>query len=72
MTYNIGKMERLTRVFVGSLLIGWGIFFAGKIGTIMCLGGLIPLLSGFVGNCPLYSIFKINPLEEYENIDKLS
>jgi len=58
MVCNIGEIERLARVFAGSLLIQWGIFFGSKIGLVMFVIGIIPLTTGLVGNCPLYTIFK--------------
>ncbi len=54
---NIGKIDRIIRVVVGILLIG-NVFFAlhHPIGWI----GVILLVSGIVGKCPLYSILNIN------------
>lgn len=65
MICNIGEIERLARVFVGSLLIGWGIFFGNRIGIIMLAIGIIPLTTGLVGNCPLYTIFKNHYFGDY-------
>jgi hypothetical protein len=65
MIYNIGETERLARVFVGSLLIGWGIFFGSQLGITMFVIGIIPLTTGLVGNCPLYTIFKNYYLGNY-------
>ena len=60
MTCNIGSTDRIARISVGSALIGLGIFVAGTAGIIMSIVGLVPLITGLVGNCPAYSIFKIN------------
>ena len=65
MIYNIGETERLARVFIGSLLIGWGIFFGSRLGITMFVIGIIPLTTGLIGNCPLYTIFKYYYLGNY-------
>jgi len=65
MLCNIGEIERLGRVFFGSLLIGWGIFFGSQIGIVMFVIGIIPLTTGLIGNCPLYTIFKNYYLGSY-------
>ncbi len=66
MNCNIDKTERIARVFIGSLLIGWGIFFGSRMGAMMFIIGIIPLVTGFVGNCPFYTTFKNNFLEDYK------
>jgi uncharacterized membrane protein len=60
MKHNIGKNERTLRVVVGCALIACGIMVSGTAGIIMTAVGLIPLGTGLVGNCPVYSIFNIN------------
>ena len=56
---NVGKFERLIRVLVGCL-----IFYIGVISQIepKLWGyiGLVPVLTGILGWCPLYLPFKIN------------
>jgi len=57
MKVNEGRLDRALRVIVGLFLISltfWGPESAW--GWI----GLIPLLTGLIGFCPLYSIFKIS------------
>jgi len=49
---NVGKFERLIRVLVGCL-----IFY---IGVIWGYVGLVPVITGILGWCPLYLPFKIN------------
>ena len=65
MIYNIGETERLARVFIGSLLIGWGIFFGSRLGITMFVIEITPLTTGLVGNCPLYTIFQNYYLGNY-------
>ena len=56
---NVGKFERLIRVLVGCL-----IFYIGVVSQIepKLWGyiGLVPVLTGILGWCPLYLPFKIN------------
>ena len=56
---NVGKFERLIRVLVGCL-----IFYIGVISplepTLWGYVGLIPVITGILGWCPLYLPFKIN------------
>ena len=60
---NVGKVDRVIRVVVGIVLIG-NVFYAlqSPIGWL----GVILIVTGLVGKCPLYSIIGINtkPLSE--------
>ena len=60
---NVGKIDRVIRVVVGIILIG-NVFYALQhpIGWL----GVILIVTGIVGKCPLYSIVGINtkPLSE--------
>ncbi len=60
---NVGKIDRIIRIVVGILLVG-NVFYALQhpIGWI----GVILIVTGIVGKCPLYSIIGINtkPLAE--------
>lgn len=51
---NIGHLDRALRIVVGMLLIALAI--GGTIGLWGYLG-VVPLLTGVVGNCPLYAMF---------------
>lgn len=57
MKANVGKVDRVVRVAAGLALIGMA--FGGVIGGWGYLG-IVPLLSGAVGLCPLYSVLGIN------------
>ena len=54
---NAGKLDRIIRVIVGALLVG-NVFTGVQtpIGWI----GLILIITGLFGTCPLYSILGIN------------
>ena len=56
MTKNVGNIDRIVRVVIGVLLI---------IGALMGYGwwmwiGVVPLATGLMGSCLLYSILGIN------------
>ncbi len=57
MTKNEGNVDRVLRVVAGLLLIG-----LAATQTIGAWGyiGIVPLITGAVGMCPLYSILGIN------------
>lgn len=57
MKVNEGTIDRAVRVLAGLVLIG-----LAATGTIGLWGyiGVIPLVTGAVGMCPLYSILGIN------------
>jgi hypothetical protein len=60
---NVGKIDRIIRVVVGIILVG-NVFYAlhHPIGWL----GVILIVTGIAGKCPLYSIIGINtrPLSE--------
>ena len=60
---NVGKIDRIIRVVVGIILVG-NVFYAlhHPIGWL----GVILIVTGIAGTCPLYSIIGINtrPLSE--------
>jgi hypothetical protein len=54
---NVGKIDRIIRVVVGIILVG-NVFYAlhHPIGWL----GVILIVTGILGTCPLYSIIGIN------------
>jgi len=54
---NEGKVDRILRVVVGLALIS--LVFIGPQSAWGWVGA-VPLVTGLVGNCPLYSILGIN------------
>lgn len=54
---NEGKIDRLLRVVLGAVLIA--LVFIGP-QTVWGWVGVVPLFTGLVGNCPLYSLLGIN------------
>ena len=63
--HNMGKTDRIIRVILGVLLIG-NVFFAlqNPIGWI----GVILLVTGIAGICPLYSLLNINTESAAEKV----
>lgn len=57
MCFNAGKADRVLRVVVGLSLIAYGIISQNYIVAAI---GAVPLLTGAIGFCPLYPIFKLN------------
>lgn len=56
MAKNEGNIDRIVRVIVGLALLS--IVFVGP-QTLWGLIGIVPLVTGLVGTCPVYSIFGI-------------
>jgi uncharacterized membrane protein HdeD (DUF308 family) len=63
--HNVGKIDRIVRIILGLLLIG-NVFFALQhpIGWI----GVILLITGIAGICPLYSLLGMNTKSAAERI----
>ena len=58
---NLGSTERMMRLTGGLILIGVGLYLFGgkngeKIGIIIALSGVLPILTGLLNYCPLYSV----------------
>lgn len=56
---NEAMWERIGRVAIGLVLLGlgWTGVVDGTLGTVFKYLGFVPLLTGLVGWCPLYSLF---------------
>jgi len=57
MKKNLGGIDKTLRIIVGIVLIVLAI--TGTLGAWAWIG-VIPLATGLIGNCPLYSILGIN------------
>lgn len=61
MRVNMGIIDRAVRVVVAAVLIGVGLgVVRGPVGIAMAAVGVIPLLTGLSGFCPLYVPFGID------------
>jgi DUF2892 family protein len=59
MTRNVGTVDRVIRVLAGILILG----LYGALDPpwkYVTLIGLIPLGTGLLGNCPIYTVLGIN------------
>ncbi len=58
---NVCGIDRLLRVVAGAVLVG--LSFAGPFTEVLYpwgLIGLVPLVTGLIGWCPAYSLFRFN------------
>jgi len=57
---NEAIWDRIARVALGIVLLylGWGGVVSGGLGVFLGIIGFVPLLTGLVGWCPLYTLFK--------------
>ena len=62
MKTNEATWDRIARVLLGlaMLYLGFGGVVGGTLGIVIGVIGFIPLLTGLVGWCPLYSLFKFS------------
>jgi hypothetical protein len=57
---NVGKFERLIRILVGFLIFYMGVLSQTAEPKLWGFIGLILVITGILGWCPLYLPFKIN------------
>lgn len=58
MPLNVGFADRTVRIVIGLLVLT--LLFADGNARWLGLIGLVPLVTGFIGSCPLYSLFGFN------------
>lgn len=56
MKCNVGKPDKAIRIILGVVIIALGFVYGSWFGLI----GAIPILTAFMGFCPLYSIIGAN------------
>jgi hypothetical protein len=56
MNSNMGSTDRILRLVIGVAAIATGVYYQSWWAAI----GLIPLLTSFIGWCPLYAPFKFS------------
>ncbi len=67
MKKNIGKVDRIARILLGSAIIIVGANMNSVFGVL----GIIPIVSSQIGFCPLYTLLGINTnSKELERIKK--
>lgn len=56
MKYNVGNIDRLLRVVLGIIIMAVALYYQSLWGLV----GIIPLVSGLTGFCPLYGAFGLS------------
>lgn len=61
MTVNESSLDRVLRVVVGALLVlAWGLgWWTGTWAVVLGIVGIVLVLTGLVGFCPLYRVLGI-------------
>ncbi len=60
---NVGKIERVIRVFAGLIILGLGLFFGSWWGLV----GFIPILTAVIAWCPLYALIGFSTCRDPES-----
>lgn len=56
MKKNESSIDRVVRIGLGLAILGAGLYFESLLGLI----GFVPIATGAIGYCPLYTVFGIN------------
>ncbi|RPH62863.1 MAG: DUF2892 domain-containing protein [Chloroflexi bacterium] len=66
MKVNESNVDRIIRVVVGIVLLylGFGGVLGGVLAIVADIFGVIMLLTGAIGFCPLYTLFKFSTLKK--------
>jgi hypothetical protein len=57
---NVGSTDRLIRIVLGLAILSLFFLFPEASWRYASLIGIIPLLTGFMATCPLYSLFGLS------------
>jgi hypothetical protein len=57
---NVGTTDRIIRMVVGLVLIAGFVLNPGGNWSWLYLIGIVPLVTGIVGSCPVYSLLGIS------------
>jgi len=62
---NEAGWDRIVRIVLGVALLylGWAGVVTGGWGTFLKFMGFVPLLTGLIGFCPIYAIFKVRTIK---------
>ena len=60
MTTNVGTIDRMLRVIAGLVLIALALGYVSGYQTMWGWIGIIPLVTGLFGTCPVYSLLGLN------------
>ena len=56
MNVNVGGIDKNLRIVAGLAIIAWGVISSNWLGAI----GLVPLATGLINFCPVYSLLGFN------------
>lgn len=56
MKFNVGGIDRILRILAGLALVAW----AALGGPVWAWIGVVPLVTGSIGFCPLYPLLGLN------------
>ncbi len=59
-TNNVGMIDRVLRILVGAVLLVAFFIYPNASWRYWTLIGIVPLLTGALGTCPLYSILGLS------------
>jgi hypothetical protein len=57
---NVGSIDRLLRIVAGIVLLSLFFIFPDTWWRYVTLIGVVPLLTGLMSSCPLYSLFGLS------------
>ncbi|HHZ10230.1 MAG TPA: DUF2892 domain-containing protein [Rhizobiales bacterium] len=57
---NVGSADRVIRIVLGVVILSLFFIYPGAWWRYYTLIGIVPLLTGLAGTCPLYSILGIS------------
>ncbi|MFO1121620.1 MAG: DUF2892 domain-containing protein [Hyphomicrobiales bacterium] len=60
MTRNVGGLDRVVRVIVGLALLWYALLAPATGYNWVGWLGIVPLITAFVGMCPLYNLIGVN------------
>lgn len=60
MKKNVGGLDRILRIVIGAALLLGFVMNSGGAYSWLYLIGIVPLATGLMSSCPLYSIFGLN------------
>jgi hypothetical protein len=66
MKLNVSNIDRILRVVAGIVLLylGFGGVLSGGVAVVADVLGVVMLLTGAVGFCPIYALFKLSTLKK--------
>jgi len=72
MKTNMGWADRIIRIVIAAVfaILFFTNVITGVWGIILLIIAIIFLVTGFIGFCPLYTVFKCNTLCEKKKLDK--